>query len=154
MRAANMLKRLKVTRPLALMSTVLMGSCIAAPAWAQAISLPDTILPREQVNQQEQVNDTPRADWRSGTVGPVVSAPQDPDVLPPFGANLFSGGFRGAWGMVSIRITALNPVTKSQFALGAHLNLTVFCPLMPRVIFLFPALARSTLKAKQPGSGC
>ncbi|MCA8866590.1 polysaccharide export protein [Halomonas sp. SBBP1] len=98
MRAANMLKRLKVTRPLALMSTVLMGSCIAAPAWAQAISLPDTILPREQVNQQEQVNDTPRADWRSGTVGPVVSAPQDPDVLPPFGANLFSGGFRGAMG--------------------------------------------------------
>ncbi|WP_413229730.1 polysaccharide biosynthesis/export family protein [Halomonas sp. SBBP1] len=80
------------------MSTVLMGSCIAAPAWAQAISLPDTILPREQVNQQEQVNDTPRADWRSGTVGPVVSAPQDPDVLPPFGANLFSGGFRGAMG--------------------------------------------------------
>ncbi|MBT2787300.1 polysaccharide biosynthesis/export family protein [Halomonas sp. ISL-106] len=98
MRAANMLKRLQVTRPLAIISTALIGSCITTLTWAQAISLPDSILPNEQVSQQEQVNDTPRADWRSGTVGPVVSAPQDPDVLPPFGANLFSGGFRGAMG--------------------------------------------------------
>ncbi|WP_240488288.1 MULTISPECIES: polysaccharide biosynthesis/export family protein [unclassified Halomonas] len=93
-----MLKRLQVTRPLAIISTALIGSCITTLTWAQAISLPDSILPNEQVSQQEQVNDTPRADWRSGTVGPVVSAPQDPDVLPPFGANLFSGGFRGAMG--------------------------------------------------------
>ncbi|WP_081138297.1 polysaccharide biosynthesis/export family protein [Halomonas sp. BC2] len=75
-----------------------------APAMAQSISLSNDILPQQgsqqrgQQGQQEQVDDTPRADWRSGTYGPIATPPQDPDALPPFGANLFSGGFRGAMG--------------------------------------------------------
>lgn len=75
-----------------------------APAMAQSISLSNDILPQQgsqqrgQPGQQEQVDDTPRADWRSGTYGPVSAPPQDPDALPPFGANLFTGGFRGAMG--------------------------------------------------------
>ncbi|WP_218314738.1 polysaccharide biosynthesis/export family protein [Halomonas sp. 18071143] len=75
-----------------------------APAMAQSISLSNDILPQQgsqqrgQPGQQEQVDDTPRADWRSGTYGPIATPPQDPDALPPFGANLFSGGFRGAMG--------------------------------------------------------
>ncbi|WP_445011788.1 polysaccharide biosynthesis/export family protein [Vreelandella stevensii] len=75
-----------------------------APAMAQSISLSNDILPQQgsqqrgQQGQQEQVDDTPRADWRSGTYGPVSAPPQDPDALPPFGANLFTGGFRGAMG--------------------------------------------------------
>ena len=75
-----------------------------APAMAQSISLSNDILPQQgsqqggQQGQQEQVDDTPRADWRSGTYGPIATPPQDPDALPPFGANLFTGGFRGAMG--------------------------------------------------------
>ncbi len=75
-----------------------------APAMAQSISLSNDILPQQgsqqrgQPGQQEQVDDTPRADWRSGTYGPIATPPQDPDALPPFGANLFTGGFRGAMG--------------------------------------------------------
>ncbi|MGP9700635.1 polysaccharide biosynthesis/export family protein [Halomonas casei] len=72
-------------------------------AWAQSLSLSDTILPSESsqqggAQQQDEVNDTPRADWRSGTYGPVTLPLQDTDTLPPFGANLFTGGFRGAMG--------------------------------------------------------
>ncbi|XUO88161.1 polysaccharide biosynthesis/export family protein [Halomonas sp. KM072] len=75
-----------------------------APAMAQSISLSNDILPQQgsqqggQQGQQEQVDDTPRADWRSGTYGPIATPPQNPDALPPFGANLFTGGFRGAMG--------------------------------------------------------
>nr|WP_237718576.1 polysaccharide biosynthesis/export family protein [Halomonas stevensii] len=71
---------------------------------AQSLSLSNDILPQQssqqsgQQGQQEQVDDAPRADWRSGTYGPIATPPQDPDALPPFGANLFSGGFRGAMG--------------------------------------------------------
>ncbi|MFP3427543.1 hypothetical protein, partial [Pseudoalteromonas sp. SIMBA_162] len=44
----------------------------------------------------DSVEDKARADWRSGTYGPLTSQEQtDPDSLPPFGENLFSGGFRG-----------------------------------------------------------
>ncbi|MFP3442706.1 polysaccharide biosynthesis/export family protein, partial [Pantoea sp. SIMBA_133] len=35
---------------------------------------------------------------RSGTYGPVSAQPQNPGELPPFGANLFGGGLRGAMG--------------------------------------------------------
>ncbi|WP_422822545.1 MULTISPECIES: polysaccharide biosynthesis/export family protein [Halomonadaceae] len=76
----------------------------AAPAIAQSLSLSNDILPQQgsqqggQQGQQEQVEDTPRADWRSGTYGPIATPPQNPDALPPFGANLFTGGFRGAMG--------------------------------------------------------
>ncbi|MBR9925656.1 MAG: polysaccharide export protein [Gammaproteobacteria bacterium] len=98
MNATRLLKRLSFKRPVVVASLVI-GSAVSTAAWAQSISLPNTILPEEQAGeQQEQVDDTPRADWRSGTYGPVSAAPQNPDALPPFGANLFSGGFRGAMG--------------------------------------------------------
>ncbi|MDI5985032.1 SLBB domain-containing protein [Halomonas sp. M4R5S39] len=68
-------------------------------AHAQTVNPPSGILPEQQQTSSpsEEVDDTPRADWRSGTYGPV---PQDrldeaADRLPPFGANLFEGGFRG-----------------------------------------------------------
>ncbi|HCA04232.1 MAG: polysaccharide biosynthesis/export family protein [Vreelandella alkaliphila] len=100
MNATRLIKRLSLKRPLAAVSLLLVSSLISSTGWAQSISLPNTILPEDQANQQqvEQVNDSPRADWRSGTYGPVSAQPQNPDVLPPFGANLFTGGFRGAMG--------------------------------------------------------
>lgn len=97
----RVMKRLSLTRPVAVLSLALLGSAASSVSWAQSISLPNTILPEDQASQQpvEQVNDTPRADWRSGTYGPVANQPQqNPDALPPFGANLFTGGFRGAMG--------------------------------------------------------
>ncbi|WP_416137649.1 polysaccharide biosynthesis/export family protein [Halomonas sp. HK25] len=69
-------------------------------ASAQAVSLPGGILPEQQRAEalQEEVDDRPRADWRRGdTYGPVPRERLDDaaDRLPPFGANLFEGGFRG-----------------------------------------------------------
>lgn len=97
--ATRLVEQFRLKRPLAIVSLVLMGSAVTSSAWAQAVSLPNTILPEDQASQQqEQVNDTPRADWRSGTYGPVEAPPMSPDALPPFGANLFQGGFRGAMG--------------------------------------------------------
>ncbi|MBP5980607.1 MAG: polysaccharide biosynthesis/export family protein [Halomonas sp.] len=97
----NVIRLLK--RPLAVVALAVVGSCAASTALAQSISLPNSIVPAQQQGQlqgqqQEEVNDTPRADWRSGTYGPVNQPPRDPDMLPPFGANLFTGGFRGAMG--------------------------------------------------------
>lgn len=88
---------------LAVVSITLIGALASSTSWAQSLSLSDSILPSQggqqgAAQQQEEVNDTPRADWRSGTYGPVTLPLQDPDTLPPFGANLFSGGFRGAMG--------------------------------------------------------
>lgn len=97
----RVMKRLSLTRPVAVLSLALLGTAASSATWAQSISLPNTILPEDQASQQpvEQVNDNPRADWRSGTYGPVANQPQkNPDALPPFGANLFTGGFRGAMG--------------------------------------------------------
>ncbi|WP_281997456.1 polysaccharide biosynthesis/export family protein [Halomonas sp. A020] len=98
----RVMKRLSLTRPAAVLSLALLGTAVSSVSWAQSISLPNTILPEDQASQQRvepPVNDTPRADWRSGTYGPVANQPQqNPDALPPFGANLFTGGFRGAMG--------------------------------------------------------
>ncbi|MCG7577202.1 MULTISPECIES: polysaccharide biosynthesis/export family protein [unclassified Halomonas] len=98
----RVMKRLSLTRPVAVLSLALLGTAVSSVSWAQSISLPNTILPEDQASQQQvepPVNDTPRADWRSGTYGPVANQPQqNPDALPPFGANLFTGGFRGAMG--------------------------------------------------------
>ncbi|MDN6298353.1 MAG: polysaccharide biosynthesis/export family protein [Halomonas sp.] len=80
---------------------------LPAVASAQALSLPDSIVPQEQNRdggEAAQASETdqagPRADWRSGTYGPVSQKKQDEliDSLKPFGANLFTGGFRGAMG--------------------------------------------------------
>lgn len=96
----HVMKRLSLTRPVAVLSLALLGTAASSASWGQSISLPNTILPEDQTSQQqEQVDDTPRADWRSGTYGPIANEPQqNPDELPPFGANLFTGGFRGAMG--------------------------------------------------------
>lgn len=74
-------------------------ACMALVPLASAqVTLPGGILPEQQRGSlSEEVDDSPRADWRSGTYGPV---PQDrldeaADQLPPFGFNLFTGGFRG-----------------------------------------------------------
>lgn len=87
----------------AIVSITLLSAVMGGAVWAQSLSLSDAILPSEGsqqggAQQQGEVNDTPRADWRSGTYGPVTLPLQDTDTLPPFGANLFTGGFRGAMG--------------------------------------------------------
>ena len=69
-------------------------------ASAQSVNVPSGILPEQQRAEplQEEVDDRPRADWREGsTYGPVTRRRLDAaaDALPPFGANLFEGGFRG-----------------------------------------------------------
>ncbi|WP_229843109.1 polysaccharide biosynthesis/export family protein [Halomonas urumqiensis] len=69
-------------------------------AQAQSVSLPSGMLPESQQAQAipEQIDEQPRADWRGeGTYGPVPQEQLDEaaDSLPPFGANLFEGGFRG-----------------------------------------------------------
>ncbi|WP_447529209.1 polysaccharide biosynthesis/export family protein [Vreelandella sp. TE19] len=112
-------KRLSVTKTLAAVSL----SCLMAlgtTAQAQVLSLPDNTLSNQRSGQsssqsqrqgqgqgqggqaaqgQQQVEDAPRADWRSGTYGPLPrNQPRNPDLLPPFGFNLFTGGFRGAIG--------------------------------------------------------
>ena len=61
---------------------VVLATLAATPAMAQSISLSNDILPQQgsqqrgQPGQQEQVDDTPRADWRSGTYGPIATPPQ------------------------------------------------------------------------------
>lgn len=83
-------------------------ACLSANlAHGQAIGLnSSTLLGSDQEAQamtsQSEEGDmaetTPRADWDSGTYGPVdprAQAMVDPNTLPPFGENLFSGGFRG-----------------------------------------------------------
>ncbi|WP_249979303.1 polysaccharide biosynthesis/export family protein [Vreelandella olivaria] len=86
-------------KALAATSLVLITT-FSTPAWSQLLSLPGDTLSteRSQPQQEQQVEDTPRADWRSGTYGPISTPPRDPDALPPFGFNLFTGGFRGAMG--------------------------------------------------------
>ncbi|WP_110687778.1 polysaccharide biosynthesis/export family protein [Salinicola aestuarinus] len=87
-------------------------ACLNAPL-AGAQTFGGSILPQDQQAQsmtsqtQEQgasgeqtgqgVDDTPRANWNSANYGPIDPnvAPIDPNRLPPFGASLFSGGFRG-----------------------------------------------------------
>jgi protein involved in polysaccharide export with SLBB domain len=98
-------KRGPLKRTLASVSVIVfasVGTLAGSQAWAQSISLSDSMLSQQSGQQsrqqQEQVSDTPRADWRSGTYGPVSTTLQDPESLTPFGANLFTGGFRGAMG--------------------------------------------------------
>ncbi|MCH4565047.1 polysaccharide biosynthesis/export family protein [Halomonas sp. EGI 63088] len=87
------------------MALILLG--LPTLASAQSISLPGNILPDEQQSQgtPDQVQEGPRADWRSANYGPVPQQQLDSatEALPPFGANLFEGGFRGT------RADGLNP---------------------------------------------
>lgn len=86
-----------VTR-LALPALILMMSgVVVSSAAAQSLSLPDDILPqaREQADDGA-INDSPRTNWNNDRYGPPSTpAPIDVELLPPFGANLFTGGFRG-----------------------------------------------------------
>ncbi|WP_035577953.1 polysaccharide biosynthesis/export family protein [Halomonas sp. TG39a] len=104
MNVLKLLDRASFKRSIVVVSLALVSTFTVSTTMAQSLSLSDSMLPEQNgqqgagAQQQEQVNDTPRADWRSGTYGPVSEPPQDPDALPPFGANLFTGGFRGAMG--------------------------------------------------------
>lgn len=70
-------------------------------ALAQGFSLGSPLVPEGLESAgEESADDQPRADWRSGTYGPVAQDELDEvaETLPPFGINLFQGGFRGAVG--------------------------------------------------------
>jgi len=87
-------------RPLLVLLAGLALFALPLFASAQAVNLPGSILPEQQRAEalQEEIDDRPRADWRSAnTYGPVDRERLDSaaDRLPPFGANLFDGGFRG-----------------------------------------------------------
>ena len=66
MNVSCMLQRLSIKRPIAVASFLLLSALTSSTALAQSISLPNSILPEDQEggDQQEQVDDTPRADWR------------------------------------------------------------------------------------------
>ncbi|WP_110630644.1 polysaccharide biosynthesis/export family protein [Salinicola salarius] len=73
-----------------------------------------------QQAQQQAVDDQPRANWNSANYGPVDpdQPPVDPNMLPPFGANLFTGGFRG------VMADGLNPAYTIKP--GDQINLRVW----------------------------
>lgn len=75
------------------------SSIIPQDQQAQSMTSQSQGADGQQAQQQAQqaVNDQPRADWDSSNYGPVDpdQPPVDPNLLPPFGANLFTGGFRG-----------------------------------------------------------
>ncbi|WP_110692002.1 polysaccharide biosynthesis/export family protein [Salinicola halophyticus] len=79
------------------------GSGSIVPQDQQAQSMTSQVQGSDgQQSQQQQagqqaVDDQPRANWNSSNYGPVDpnSSQVDPNTLPPFGANLFTGGFRG-----------------------------------------------------------
>lgn len=75
---------------------------VSSSVHAQGVSQPDNILPKDQQTSvvPEEVDSQSRTNWKSGTYGPVKQEQLDKMAgeLPPFGANLFEGGFRGAMG--------------------------------------------------------
>ena len=75
------------------------SSIIPQDQQAQSMTSQSQGADGQQAQQQAQqaVNDQPRANWNSANYGPVDpdQPPVDPNMLPPFGANLFTGGFRG-----------------------------------------------------------
>src|SRR5690554_109471 len=97
------------TRKLSRLALTLGLVSLPALASAQSISLPSEIVAEEEQrsstsgSQQQQIDATPRADWRGeGTYGPKLQGPvsqqqldNNAESLPPFGTNLFEGGFRG-----------------------------------------------------------
>lgn len=90
------------------LASLAVGCALLSPtASAQTLSLPDSIVPQEsnrnsgETGEQSETDAaSSRTDWRSGTYGPVSQQKQDEliESLQPFGANLFTGGFRGAMG--------------------------------------------------------
>lgn len=64
---------------------------------AQSLTLPAQILPQQQ-RAESAVDDTPRANWNNANYAaiPKPTSTDAIDTLPPFGGNLFEGGFRAA----------------------------------------------------------
>ncbi|GHB11314.1 polysaccharide biosynthesis/export family protein [Salinicola rhizosphaerae] len=92
-----------IFRAMCLVAVACLGVSVAQ---AQSIGDSSTILPSDQqaaplssqTAESADVDSAPRADWNTGTYGPVDPRGQamvDPESLPPFGSNLFTGGFRG-----------------------------------------------------------
>ncbi|WP_261317529.1 MULTISPECIES: polysaccharide biosynthesis/export family protein [unclassified Halomonas] len=85
------------------MSLIMLAWLIVLPvaAMAQSLVLPNDILPDAQRQEAvEAIDDRPRTNWHNDHYGPVASSPTSSttpsvDLLPPFGDNLFAGGFRG-----------------------------------------------------------
>ncbi|WP_027962477.1 polysaccharide biosynthesis/export family protein [Halomonas halodenitrificans] len=86
----------------------LLSMPLVASAQADLLSSADTGSQQRQGQgeAQPQIDDSPRANWNSANygsnygsnygAGPRQGPPKaDMDSLPPFGANLFEGGFRG-----------------------------------------------------------
>ncbi|MBY5926560.1 polysaccharide export protein [Halomonas sp. DP4Y7-1] len=86
-----------------IMSLIMLAWLIVLPvaAMAQSLVLPNDILPDAQRQEAvEAIDDRPRTNWHNDHYGPVASSPTSSttpsvDLLPPFGDNLFAGGFRG-----------------------------------------------------------
>ncbi|MDX9886287.1 polysaccharide biosynthesis/export family protein [Thauera sp.] len=72
-------------------------ACLPAVAWAQSLALPNEVLPKAQQAQPE-IDDTPRANWNNPNYAPLAQEQvnETSRTLPPFGGNLFEGGFRAA----------------------------------------------------------
>ncbi|WP_374107006.1 MULTISPECIES: polysaccharide biosynthesis/export family protein [unclassified Halomonas] len=89
---------LKYTMALVMMVWLIM---LPIAAMAQSLVLPDDILPGAQRQEGvEAIDDRPRTNWHNDRYGPVASSSipsttPGVDLLPPFGDNLFAGGFRG-----------------------------------------------------------
>lgn len=79
----------------------LVFSSFAAPTMAQSLTLPSTITTQQQ-QPETAIDDTPRANWNNANYAPPSQPKTKPkaeakvDGLPPFGGNLFEGGFRAA----------------------------------------------------------
>lgn len=73
----------------------------AVPTMAQSLTLPSTITTQQQ-QPETAIDDTPRANWNNANYAPPSQPKTKPkaeakvDGLPPFGGNLFEGGFRAA----------------------------------------------------------
>lgn len=73
----------------------------AVPTMAQSLTLPSTITTQQQ-QPETAIDDTPRANWNNANYAPPSQPNTKPKAeakvggLPPFGGNLFEGGFRAA----------------------------------------------------------
>ena len=82
------------------LAALVFGS-FAAPTMAQSLTLPSTITTQQQ-QPETAIDDTPRANWNNANYAPPSQPKTKPKAeakvggLPPFGGNLFEGGFRAA----------------------------------------------------------
>lgn len=81
------------------------GSSLAQSFGDIASDLKATAIPEAQTAAPVQESRS-NTNWQSGGYGPINKPAMDPQAIQPFGAELFSGGFRG------IRADGLNPEYK------------------------------------------